>query len=192
MNTTDINAQCLCDGQAAPMRAASRAGSRPPAAACEYALQEFFRHPEDIKAGQASQARLEGKRIIVQGLGNVGYHAAKFLSEEDGAQDYRHHRNTTAVSTSKTTVSTSWRPCAALDPSSSGGVKGYPERRPMSRMERQAASGAGMRHSDPGGDGGRDQPRATRRPDKGPAHHRGGERPNNGPEPTRFCVRRAP
>ena len=28
---------------------------------------------------------LKGKRVIVQGLGNVGYHAAKFLSEEDGA-----------------------------------------------------------------------------------------------------------
>jgi len=28
---------------------------------------------------------LTGKKIIVQGLGNVGYHAAKFLQEEDGA-----------------------------------------------------------------------------------------------------------
>ena len=27
---------------------------------------------------------LAGKRVIVQGLGNVGYHAAKFLAEEDG------------------------------------------------------------------------------------------------------------
>jgi glutamate dehydrogenase (NAD(P)+) len=29
---------------------------------------------------------LEGKRVIVQGLGNVGFHAAKFLSQEDGAK----------------------------------------------------------------------------------------------------------
>ena len=29
---------------------------------------------------------LKGKRIIVQGLGNVGYYAAKFLSDEDGAK----------------------------------------------------------------------------------------------------------
>ena len=28
---------------------------------------------------------LKGKRIIVQGLGNVGYYAAYFLSIEDGA-----------------------------------------------------------------------------------------------------------
>ena len=28
---------------------------------------------------------LEGKRIVVQGLGNVGFHASKFLTEEDGA-----------------------------------------------------------------------------------------------------------
>ena len=31
------------------------------------------------------EGNLEGKKIIVQGLGNVGYHAAKFLEEEDGA-----------------------------------------------------------------------------------------------------------
>jgi glutamate dehydrogenase (NAD(P)+) len=51
----------------------------------QYALREFFRHPEDVaKAGLSG--KLDGKRIIVQGLGNVGYHAARFLSEEDGAK----------------------------------------------------------------------------------------------------------
>lgn len=51
----------------------------------QYVLHEFFRHPDDMKlAGLTGD--LEGKRIIVQGLGNVGYHAAKFLSEEDGAK----------------------------------------------------------------------------------------------------------
>ena len=29
---------------------------------------------------------LQGQRMVVQGLGNVGYHAAKFLSEEDGVR----------------------------------------------------------------------------------------------------------
>ena len=51
----------------------------------QYALQEFFRHADDVeRAGLAGN--LGAKRIIVQGLGNVGYHAAKFLSEEDGAK----------------------------------------------------------------------------------------------------------
>ena len=30
--------------------------------------------------------RVDGKRVIVQGLGNVGYHAAKFLNEKDGSK----------------------------------------------------------------------------------------------------------
>ena len=47
-----------------------------------YALREFFRHPEDIKASGLSGG-LSGKRIVIQGLGNVGYHAAKLLQEED-------------------------------------------------------------------------------------------------------------
>jgi Glutamate dehydrogenase/leucine dehydrogenase len=51
----------------------------------QYALQEFFRHPEDVAAARM-EGSLEGKRVVVQGLGNVGYHAAKFLSEEDGAK----------------------------------------------------------------------------------------------------------
>ncbi len=48
-----------------------------------YALQEFFRHPEDVKAAGLSGG-LAGKRVVIQGLGKVGYHAAKFL-QEDGA-----------------------------------------------------------------------------------------------------------
>ena len=48
----------------------------------QYALREAFRHPKDI-AYAGMDGTLKGKRIIVQGLGNVGFHAAKFLSEED-------------------------------------------------------------------------------------------------------------
>lgn len=51
----------------------------------QYALREFFRHPDDVAAA-GLDGGLEGKRIVVQGLGNVGYHLAKFLSEEDGAR----------------------------------------------------------------------------------------------------------
>ena len=50
----------------------------------EYALRAFFNHPKDVeKAGMTPGLR--GKRVIVQGLGNVGYHAALFLSTEDEA-----------------------------------------------------------------------------------------------------------
>jgi glutamate dehydrogenase (NAD(P)+) len=50
----------------------------------QYGLREYFRHPDDV-ARVGLEGTLEGKRIVVQGLGNVGYYAAKFLSEEDGA-----------------------------------------------------------------------------------------------------------
>ena len=50
----------------------------------EYALRAFFNHPDDVKKAGMTPG-LTGKRIIVQGLGNVGYHAALFLSTEDGA-----------------------------------------------------------------------------------------------------------
>jgi glutamate dehydrogenase (NAD(P)+) len=50
----------------------------------QFGLQEFFRHPDDIAKARLDGS-LAGKKIIIQGLGNVGYHAAKFLREEDGA-----------------------------------------------------------------------------------------------------------
>jgi glutamate dehydrogenase (NAD(P)+) len=51
----------------------------------QYLLREFFRHPRDV-AGAGLDGDLSGKRIVVQGLGNVGFHAADFLSREDGAR----------------------------------------------------------------------------------------------------------
>ncbi|MCL4692346.1 MAG: Glu/Leu/Phe/Val dehydrogenase [Candidatus Hydrogenedentes bacterium] len=48
----------------------------------QYGLREFFRNPDDLKRS-GLEGHLAGKRIVVQGLGNVGYHAAKFLHEED-------------------------------------------------------------------------------------------------------------
>ena len=50
----------------------------------QYALQEFFRHTDVMKRA-GLEGTLAGKRIVVQGLGNVGYHAAQFLSAEDKA-----------------------------------------------------------------------------------------------------------
>ena len=83
MNTTDINARACVTGK--PPHAGGIQGRvEATGRGVQYALQEFFRHPEDIaKAGLSGS--LDGKRVIVQGLGNVGYHAAKFLSEEDGS-----------------------------------------------------------------------------------------------------------
>lgn len=48
----------------------------------QYALREFFRH-DDIMKKAGLSGDLGGKRVVVQGLGNVGYHAAQFLSAED-------------------------------------------------------------------------------------------------------------
>ncbi len=83
MNTTDINARACVTGK--PLHAGGIAGRiEATGRGVQYALREFFRHPEDVAVSGLSGS-LEGKRIIVQGLGNVGYHAAKFLCGEDGA-----------------------------------------------------------------------------------------------------------
>jgi len=48
----------------------------------QYALQEFFRHP-DLVAEAGLSDGLTRQRVVIQGLGKVGYHSAKFLSDED-------------------------------------------------------------------------------------------------------------
>jgi glutamate dehydrogenase (NAD(P)+) len=45
-----------------------------------YALREICSHAEDMRPLGLSSG-LAGKRIVVQGLGNVGYHVAKFCQE---------------------------------------------------------------------------------------------------------------
>jgi glutamate dehydrogenase (NAD(P)+) len=45
-----------------------------------YALREACSQSQDMEALKLSTG-IEGKRIVVQGLGNVGYHAAKFCRE---------------------------------------------------------------------------------------------------------------
>lgn len=49
-----------------------------------YAIREFFRHADEVKAA-GLEGNCAGKRIVIQGLGNVGYHAARLLEEEDEA-----------------------------------------------------------------------------------------------------------
>lgn len=83
MNTTELNAMACVTGK--PLHGGGIAGRvEATGRGVQYALQEFFRNPEDMAAAGLT-GTLEGKRVIVQGLGNVGYHAAKFLSQEDGA-----------------------------------------------------------------------------------------------------------
>ncbi|MCI0530931.1 MAG: Glu/Leu/Phe/Val dehydrogenase [candidate division Zixibacteria bacterium] len=81
-----------------------------------FALREMCSQPEDMKKAGLNKG-LEGKKVIVQGLGNVGYHAAKFcqeggaivttIAEYEGAvfnpggldvdQVYQHRKNTKSV-----------------------------------------------------------------------------------------------
>ena len=51
----------------------------------QFALREFFREPLDVKRASLDGS-LEGRRVVIQGLGNVGFHAATFLSLEDGVK----------------------------------------------------------------------------------------------------------
>ncbi len=84
MNTTDINGVACVTGK--PLGAGGIQGrTEATGRGVQYALRAFFRDGEGLrKAGMSGE--LGGKSVIVQGLGNVGYHAAKFLSEEDGCR----------------------------------------------------------------------------------------------------------
>ena len=84
LHPTDIDARACVTGK--PLHAGGIAGRvEATGRGVQYALHEFFRHPEDMKSA-GLDGTLDGKTVVVQGLGNVGYHAAKFLSEEDGAK----------------------------------------------------------------------------------------------------------
>ena len=51
----------------------------------QYGIREAFRFKEDCDRLGLSMG-LDGKTIAIQGFGNVGYHAAAFLSQEDGCR----------------------------------------------------------------------------------------------------------
>ena len=50
-----------------------------------YVVREFFAHPEDV-ARCGLDGGLEGKAVIVQGFGNVGFNTARYLVEEEGVR----------------------------------------------------------------------------------------------------------
>ncbi len=83
LHPTDINASACVTGK--PInKQGIRGRTEATGRGVQFAIKEFFRHEKDKKRANVS-GNIEGKKIIVQGLGNVGFHAAKFLSEEDGA-----------------------------------------------------------------------------------------------------------
>ena len=84
MHTTDIDGNACVTGK--PRNSGGIAGRvEATGRGVQFALREFFRHPKDVARANLTGG-LAGKRVIVQGLGNVGYHAAKFLEEEDGCR----------------------------------------------------------------------------------------------------------
>ena len=51
----------------------------------QYIVREFFRNPDLLKIVKLDHD-LSSKSLIVQGIGNVGYHLSKFLTEEDNVK----------------------------------------------------------------------------------------------------------
>ena len=51
----------------------------------QYIVREFFRNPDLLKLVKLDND-LSSKSFILQGLGNVGYHLSKFLTEDDGVK----------------------------------------------------------------------------------------------------------
>ena len=84
MNTAELNGVACVTGK--PINAGGIQGrTEATGRGVQYALHAFFKDEAGMqKAGMTGG--LEDKRVVVQGLGNVGYHAAKFLSEEDGCK----------------------------------------------------------------------------------------------------------
>ena len=84
MHTNDIHSKACVTGK--PINYGGISGRvEATGRGVQFALREFFREPLDVKKSGLT-AGLENKHVILQGIGNVGYHAAKFLREEDGVK----------------------------------------------------------------------------------------------------------
>jgi len=84
LHPTDIDADACVTGKP-PDLGGIRGRVEATGRGVQYGLRAFFDHKDDV-TGAGLKGGLEGQRVIIQGLGNVGYHAAKFLSEEDGVK----------------------------------------------------------------------------------------------------------
>ncbi|WFT91150.1 Glu/Leu/Phe/Val family dehydrogenase [Rhizobium leguminosarum] len=83
-NPTDVvNARACVTGK--PLSKGGIAGrTEATGRGVQFAIQSYLRDPRT--PGLRGRRDLADATVIVQGFGNVGYHAAKFLSEEDGAK----------------------------------------------------------------------------------------------------------
>ena len=83
LNPTDLNAWACVTGK--PVNKGGISGrTEATGRGVKYALKAFFENDIDVKKTGLEKG-LKGKKIIVHGLGNVGYYAAYFLSIEDNA-----------------------------------------------------------------------------------------------------------
>ena len=82
MSPTDINAAACVTGKPANKNGLigrEEATGR----GVQYILREFFKH-EDLVGSIKYSNGINEKSFILQGFGNVGYNASKFLTEDDG------------------------------------------------------------------------------------------------------------
>ncbi len=81
INPTDINALACVTGK--PTSKGGLVGrNEATGRGVQYIIKEFFSNKEDYK-NAGFKGGLEGKKIVIQGLGKVGYFAASFLQNED-------------------------------------------------------------------------------------------------------------
>ena len=81
---SDIDALACVTGKPATqggMRGRRQATGR----GVHYVVREFFGHREDV-ARCGLEGGLEGKRIVVQGFGDVGFNTARYLVEDEGVR----------------------------------------------------------------------------------------------------------
>ena len=84
LHPNDINGKACVTGK--PLHKKGIAGrNEATGRGVQFGLREFFGDKKLLDTKKI-QTGLEGKTVIVQGLGKVGYHAAKCLSEDDGCK----------------------------------------------------------------------------------------------------------
>ena len=84
LHPADIDALACVTGKP-PTQGGIRGRTQATGRGVHYVVREFFGHPEDV-ARCGLEGGLEGKRAVVQGLGDVGANAARYLVEDEGVR----------------------------------------------------------------------------------------------------------